>query len=326
MSLMVAALQPHMMNGFMSLGGRGAGGLSELLIDKTKGYDLDFDSLEESISVDFRDNQLIIPALGVDCCRFATAAFQSIVPISEEIVDKDTLAWSMVKLYYAAFYAGHSIIRILGESCSFLERIHTTRINSVASAIGKTPGFRIERGLYHCTVNASGSAVKYIKAAPVTGGAHESFWGVFERRLRHFANNILVGHLVPAEAQLVFVQLQALQQILGMVGPSMHGALSMVRNDLQYKHQFGVWFPVQIKKRERELLGRLVAQWLRDPMTIDVGLHDGNVLRNFVVACAFLVGLCRVLIFRIAERSTEGARSFVCFGPVSFLRGAGIAA
>ena len=173
-------------------------------------------------------------------------------------------------------------------------------------------------------MNASGSAIKYVKAASGTGGAHELFWSVFERRLRHFANNILVGHLVPTEAQQVFVQLQALQQTLNMVSPGMHGALSTVRNDLQYKHQFGAWFPVQIKKRERELLGRLVAQWQRDPMSIDVGPHDGDVIRNFVVACDSLVGLCRVLIFRIAERSTEGARSFVCFGPVSFLRGAGI--
>ena len=122
MSLIATALQPHMINGFMTLRGRGSGGLSELLVDKTRGYDLDFDSLEESISVDFRDTQLITPAMGVDCCRFATAAFQSIVPATEEIVEKDTLAWSMVKLYYAAFYAGHSIIRILGESCSFLDQ------------------------------------------------------------------------------------------------------------------------------------------------------------------------------------------------------------
>jgi hypothetical protein len=321
---MAQALQPHTLGGFISLNGRSVlPTLSDLLVAKGSSYDLDFDNKEESISIDFRDAQNTPPALGSDCCRFATAAFQSIAPVSDEIVDKDTLAWSIVKLYYAAFYAGHSIIKIVGESCSFLENAHTNRISAIGLAIGKTPTFRISRGLYHCTFNSSATAMKYVKAGGASGGAHESFWKIFETRIHTLAENILVGNLIPQEAQQVFVQLQSFEQLMN-AGPGRHGALSNVRNDLQYKHLFGVWFPVELKKRDREKLGRLAAQWQRDPMNIDLHPTGNDVLSKFVIACAFIVSLCRAMLLRIAELSTEGQKCFVCLGPISFLRDAGL--
>jgi hypothetical protein len=324
MSIIAEALQPHTVSGLLSLGGRaGLGNLSDLLIGQSSSYDLDFDDTEQSISIDFRDSRSVIPALGSDCCRFATAAFQSIAPVSKEIIEKDTLAWSIVKLYYAAFYAGHSIIRILGESCSFLERVHTGRISSIALAIGKTPNFSINRGLYHCTINSTASALKYMKAGGAVGGTHESFWSIFYTRMHDLSEAVLMGQLIPAESQQVFAQLRSLEQILNM-GGAMHGALSIVRNDLQYKHLFGVWFPVQVRKRDRETLSRLGAQWQRDPMNITLQPAGQDVLRTFVAACTFIVGLCRSMMFRIAERSTEGTRCFVYFGPLSFLHDAGL--
>ncbi len=327
MSMMAAALQPHTVGGLISLGGRSAlGGLSDLLIDARSSYDLDFNDTDESILVDFRDTRLIVPALGADSSRFATAAFQSIAPTVKEIIEKDTLAWSIVKLYYAAFYAGHSIIRMLGESCSFLERSHTSRISELGVAMGKQRSFRIDRGLYHCSANSTASALKYVKARDGMGGAHESFWSIFQSRVHDLSRSVLAGNLVPAEAQQVFAQFEYFERILDMAGPGMHGALSIVRNDLQYKHKFGVWYPVQLGKREREALGRLAAQWQRDPMDIDLQLAGGEVLPKFVLACVFIVGLCRAMLFRIAEISTEGSRCFVCYGPLSFLRSAGLKA
>src|SRR5450631_2059549 len=43
-------------------------------------------------------------------------------------------------------------------------------------------------------------------------------------------------------------------------------------------------------------------------------------ISSFVVACTFIVSLCRAMLFRIADLSTEGERCFACFGPLSFLR------
>jgi hypothetical protein len=245
------------------------------------------------------------------------------VPVSREITEKDTLAWSIIKLYYSAFYAGHSIIRMLGESCSFLERAHTSRISALGTAMGKSPNFRIERGLYHCKLNSGATAIKYVKAGGAVGGAHESFWKIFEGRIHELAEGVLVGGLIPSEAQRVFVQFQSFEQALN-TGARAYGALSALRNDLQYRHLFGVWFPVQLRKREREKLSRLAAQWQRDPMDVDLQPAGQDDLSSFVMACTFIVSLCRAMLFRIMELSTEGQRCFACFGPISFLRDAGL--
>jgi hypothetical protein len=323
MSLITQALQPHTLGGLISLGRPSSSSLPDLLTAQGSSYDLDFDETEECISVDFRDSQTLLPSLGSDCCRFSTAAFQSITPVSKEIIEKDTLAWSIIKLYYAAFYSGHSIIRMLGESCSFLERAHTSRISSLGAAMGKTPNFRIERGLYHCKLNSGATAIKYVKAGGTTGGAHESFWKIFESRIHDLAESVLIGDLIPTEAQRVFVQFQSFEQAL-KIGARTYGALSALRNDLQYRHLFGVWFPVQLRKRDREKLSRLVAQWQRDPMDIDLQPTGQDDLSRFVVACTFIVSLCRAMLIRFSELSTEGQRCFACFGPLSFLRDAGL--
>jgi glucokinase len=48
-----------------------------------------------------------------------------------------------------------------------------------------------------------------------------------------------------------------------------------------------------------------------------------GLLGDFVATCIFIVALCHTMLARIAERSTAGTKSFVCLGPMSFLRDIG---
>jgi hypothetical protein len=225
----------------------------------------------------------------------------------------------LVKLYYSAFYAGHALIRLLGDSCSQLERMHLTRVRAIGSAIGRTPTFSLERGTYW--VRGGGTALTYSRE---DGAAHEPFWSGFQRRLHGLGAQILRGQLVAAEAGAVFAKLQALERVLALSGMSLQGPPRVIRNDLQYKHAFDVWFPTKMNKTERRRLGRLSAQWQRDPMMVDIDAPGLDPFERFAVTCAFIVSVCRSLVFRIAARSTAGSKCFVCLGPVSFLRTAGL--
>jgi hypothetical protein len=51
-------------------------------------------------------------------------------------------------------------------------------------------------------------------------------------------------------------------------------------------------------------------------MKVDVEIPPGGQLGSFVVACTFIVSLCRAMLIRIADRSAVGARSFAR-GPLS---------
>ena len=323
MSLAADALQPFLISGLIALEGRPSGVTLADLIGKQKkiGFDLDFDDQAESILADFRDPVPVLDSIAFDISRFSSASFQSIKSIPDEIVNSEQISWSIIKAYYAAFYAGHSIIRLFGKSCSYLDRTYMSRISSLATASGKIPGFKLQASAYHCILDQSGACITSTSLRRGIGGAHEAFWNIFGLLMRQIANDILRGPLSEFESQGVFSKIDGLQQSISSRGSPLFSWLSVVRNDVQYRHEYGVWLPCRLKKHDRERLGRLIGQWQRDPMEIDVGVPVGDTLGEFAVTCAFIVALCHSLLIRIVERTERRGRSFAKLGPLAVLRG-----
>jgi hypothetical protein len=314
MSLMADALQPLIVKGIFTISGRlELASIPDAIVSPRAAYDLDFDNQNREVLFDFRDPNFVVTATAADCCRLSGSAFQTICSVADEAFDRDALPWELIKLYYSAFYAGQTIIRLLGESCSFFDGRHISRIDAVGQAIGKTPGFRIDAGLYRCVIDTS---VTKLTCTRITGGTHESFWGVFGERIKVTTENVLRGPLVPSDAQAVFAQLDAFVRLIRRHGS--YSWLSTLRNDLQYRHLYKVWFPSGVAKRDRETLCRLTSQWKLDPMSVNLDAVRFGVLGEFVVACAFVVALCRILLSRIAERAPQ-KRSFLHYGPMEFL-------
>jgi hypothetical protein len=221
-----------------------------------------------------------------------------------------------VKVYYAAFYAGHALIRIFGESCSFFDRQHVARLNQLGEILGREWSFDIDAGLYRCALTPSATALK-CKKTRGAAGIHEAFWTVFGLHVQRLSEATLTGSLVSADAQAVFAQLDALVEI--MRRRTGYSWLSGVRNDLQYRQAHGVWFPAGLRQRERQSLSRLVSDWQRDPMEIDLDMRRFGLLGDFVAACIFIVALCHTMLARISERSAAGPRSFIILGPMAFV-------
>jgi hypothetical protein len=53
-------------------------------------------------------------------------------------------------------------------------------------------------------------------------------------------------------------------------------------------------------------------------MSVDLDAERFGILGEFIVACSFIVAICRVLVLRIAARSPKG-KSFLKYGPVQFI-------
>lgn len=322
MSLVVNALQPLMVRGLTTVEGRPSGlTLADLLgKQNTSGYDLSFDEHAELIIADFRGAKIVVDSLASDSARLAGAAFESIAHVADLMQEKGQLAWALIRIYYAAFYAGHAMIRMLGESCSYFDRTHILRISALADAVGNRPRFKLDAGVYHCLLSPDGAVISCRNVRGGSGGAHESFWNIFGTRLSAVSEAVLRGALNAHEGHLVFARIDALVRSIRRHGVPFHSWLSMMRNEVQYRHKFGVWFPCKIKRHDRERLGRLANQWTRDPMAVDIGaVHFGS-LGEFVVTCAFIVALCRALWMRVAERSTRTVRSIATLGPIACLK------
>lgn len=315
MSLMADALQPLIVKGILGMSGHLQPiSVPDALMSPRAAYDLDFDNTRQTILFDFRDPNLVVTATASDCCRFSGSAFQTVSSVAtSDTFEKNAIPWEIIKLYYSAFYAGQTIIRLLGEGCSFLDGRHITRIDAFAKATGKTPGFNIDAGLYRCAIDPTATKLTCLKIA---GGTHESFWNVFGERIENATENVLRGPLILSDAQAVFAQLEAFARLIRRHGS--YRWLSTIRNDLQYRHHYDIWYPSRIGKQDRRTLRRLVLQWKADPMSIDLDAARFGILGEFVVACAFIVGVCRVLLTRIAERSPR-KQSFLHYGPLAFI-------
>jgi hypothetical protein len=70
-------------------------------------------------------------------------------------------------------------------------------------------------------------------------------------------------------------------------------------------------------------LSRLIGEWQRDPMEIDLDVRRLGLLGEFVASCIFIVALCYAMLVRIEERSDVRARSFVRLGPMTYIHDIG---
>ncbi len=192
--------------------------LADVIIAPKASYDLDFDDSAQSVSVDFRVRGPIVAAMAADFCRLSSAAFQSVSFIEGEIDEKDSIAWGLIKLYYSAFYAGHALIRLFGDACSYFARPHTNRLLNLGVALGKAPSFRIETGFYQCSVSRTATPMTCTRVRGVSGGAHEAFWDIFGCRIRGLATGVLGGPMISIDAQAVFPQLHAFTSLVARQG------------------------------------------------------------------------------------------------------------
>lgn len=254
-------------------------------------------------------------ALACDCARLASAAFQTFFEVDQALAQGDDLPWALIKAYYAAFYAGHALLRVLGATCTYVDGSRASLVRRVIGLYGVPAGF--DRGLYDVSLLPSGSALRFRAVSTGSGGTHEAFWSILGRRLKVLEEATLRGPLPAGEGQAVFLSISALRAVLSR-NALLDSWLSNVRNAVQYRHELGVWYPSRASRTERRILSRIAGQWLSDPCGIDLQSPRCGDLGPFLAACTFLVSWCRVALTRVGEIST-GGRSFVHYGPLAYL-------
>ena len=320
MSLLADALQPLLANGLFTVGGRLPDiSLTGAITVPTSAYALSFDAKEKEISLDFRDPLYVRTLIAADMSRLATSCLQSISVSPEASVEKYWLPWTLVRIYYAAFYAAHATVRALGVGCCWLETDDIIHLQAIADAtFGGPIPWNVSSGTYRCDADTMRGVLHWTKLA---GRPHEALWGLFDTVLADTSSAVLTGPLPRADAQAVFAKLQAFRAL-----SSSHqnkAWLSRTRNDIQYKLLHGVWHPTAHDRQARARLHRLADQWTADPMDIDLsGLQADSHLIQFCEACAFVIGLCRLLVMRIAERNLSGGRSFISYGALAYVQAA----
>ena len=312
MSLLADAMQPDVAHGLFSQRGESSTSFDDLL--RGGAAYPSYDIATGHWDFDFRVPNSITPFLAYECARFASASFQSYYDVEGALRDANRLPWALVKAYYSAFYAGHSVLRALGSSCTYIDGPRGSLLRGVLSAYGIQP---MNGGLYRTETSSTAAIIKFEYLSQGQGGTHESFWKVFVARLQKLEQDVLNGRLASRDAQAVNLTLGRVRAVLTR-NASDSAWLSSVRNAVQYRHEHAVWFPrCAINARDRSTLSRIAASWARDPLAIDVQAKSVGMLGPFLSACAFIVATCRTLVMRIGQLGTQ--RSFAHYGPLRYL-------
>lgn len=253
-----------------------------------------------------------------DCNRMASAAFETMFSIERSQKIPKSIAWLIIKSYYAAFFAGQTIIRILGISCSQLNQDSVSKIYEIAKLYENDSGLlKLPSSYYSCIYNKNTKQMSFhnIKSK---GGVHESFWKVFYERIKELGKQMLASPVIVSESQDVFRKLDELCQILSFRGHNNGNWLSAVRNKVNYRHELGVWFPHRISQQNVRDIYRQSISWLDDPMKINLVIQPRKPVILFVSACNFIVSLCRVIILDMSERCSKG-KSYLKDGSIKLL-------
>jgi hypothetical protein len=174
----------------------------------------------------------------------------------------------------------------------------------------KPPGFDLKVSPFHCTLDKDFTVVKSQMLRDGVGGAHEVFWNILSLCLNEKSTNLIITPLSERDRNVVISKLALFRENLSALNAPMFGHLSAVRNNIQYRHEFNIWLPHVIKKPDRQNLSRLLLQWKRDLMDIELDAGQEGDLQRFTITCAFLICLCVSLFRRIENISKNPVKSF----------------
>jgi len=261
----------------------------------------------------------LLKAYATDINRIAVASFETVSNVLRSSTFPKSTAWLVIKTYYAAFFAAHALLRILGTSCAPLEREQIKSVTAVADIYGYAPPSALNRGLYRLTYSSATNELEGVCTKSPKAGAHEAFWQIFHDRIDRLSTEVLsAGAGTSANRQLVSTKLAELDSNLCFASPSRGSWLSVIRNAVNYDQKHATWYPYAGQEAYLPQLFDKASEWKADPVELDLASHEGKDLRRFQVTCNFIIAMLRASVTEMARRCS-GGRSFHTYGSVAFL-------
>jgi hypothetical protein len=317
MSIIANSLRPYWAQGLNDVSGNVAKGVSSWLAEEN--YQVYSPLKSKQFKLQLADVEPYLAALAADINRTAAAAFESIAQAGKNELFPRSNAWILIKSYYATFFAAHAILRMLGTGFISLEQPQTSSVNKIAKVYSAWHE-DVKPGTFVSTFSGGSREVLWRRVDSSSGGVHERFWAFFKQFLDDLSKKLLINKRgATLDDQQVSAKLTELVDNLCSDSCPKGTWLSVVRNRVNYKHQYGAWYPYTAQHPSGTTEERLTRNWRVDPMTINLTSHDDRYLRRFQETCSFIIGCCAVLASDMATRCSKG-RSFQNYGWLAITR------
>ncbi|WP_157956815.1 hypothetical protein [Salinicola aestuarinus] len=243
--------------------------------------------------LDISDRQAFSEMLAHDASRFSSASFETLKILSFPNNLPRSLGWVAVEVYYSAFFAAHSIFRIFGNVFSYLAGGHLKIVEGVADILNM-PWFigRSAGSFIGVSVNQN-SSIELKKA----GSSHEDFWQAFVGFVDSFRDRILNVQGLGYLKQELIDEFSSIYSLLTKSGYRGGGSwLSHFRNNINYQHSDGLWYPYSNGQHDVEKFKRILSLWdVRDRSLIS-SVYCNSGIELFFKGCVSIINLCYLIV------------------------------
>ena len=262
------------------------------------------------------------PLFAATANKTFSACFETMISIAEVDRSPRSLAWALVKLYYAAYFGAHGVMRACGRGCINLDAVDTTRVLDNARAYGIANNVaKINSGLYSVLLDTTAGTLSFVSLG--SKGSHEALWYSFAAFLDQLVAQSPA--LIPVEPQrkLFDDKVNGIKTLLCLEGANGGNWLSKFRNLVQYRQGYGAWHPYSIDRRfPGTMLTKTDERFMQSPDSFSLKAdltRDTKRIETFVEASSFLSALARELVVDIGERSTD-PQALIRIGSLALLR------
>ncbi len=275
---------------------------------------------KKNAALSVHDSDQLSEAIVNDVLRMASAAFESARAVGVCGIEPRSYAWQFISYYYAGYFAANALMRLCGHSCTNLSAQECSEINEIASLCGlggiddKT---KIAPGVYYSTINRGGTATLSFSAINSKGGVHIQFWTGFLKFLLELKKTIISSALPKSDREGAIAELNELIDGLKHSGSQTGAWLSEVRNAMNYRLEYGAWFPYT----DTIIDGNDLRKILKASIDGTIALPKSS---QFLIAperatriTAFLLSWLRISLVTLANSSTGQKRKIISRGPLA---------
>lgn len=292
MSILVDILRAHIMPGLINI---------EEIPQMTfrgwiahKSYKMTLPLQNKCFTLDVYSHDQILLPYAYDINRMAASSFESMHGISPENGLPKSFGWLIIRSYYSAYFAMHALLRLFGISCSQFDTHESRAVTDIAQMYSLHNGNTAASGYYKCQYDVQSARV-YCKQLSNT---HQDVWKSFYDLIDDLATKVASSDFRKKDRDYAIDYLFKLRDGLSF-RKTLNGGnwLSKVRNEVNYTHSMGAWFPYSNSPDEHDRMFRLTQSWKNIPSEEIINSHITECDQLlFVSTCVSIVSLCHALL------------------------------
>ncbi|NQZ40426.1 hypothetical protein [Moritella sp.] len=241
----------------------------------------------------YSHSELLLP-YAYDINRMAASSIESMNGITPENGLPKSTGWLIIRSYYSAYFAMHALLRLFGISCSQLDSHESRAVTDVARMYSLQNGNTASSGYYRCQYDFTSSTIIFKQL----NNTHQDVWKTFYELLDTLATKVSSSDFRKKDRDITVDFLFKLREGLSCRNTVNSGNwLSQIRNEVNYTHSMGAWYPYVNSSDEHNKMFRLTSNWKQTPTADIINDNVGKCDQLlFVSTCVTVVSLCHSMI------------------------------